>query len=311
MVELMLLLSSENGTGRGDLPLCKRCNFLTPDLVLANVIFATSCMYAVEKKGHYTDSVPQTTSMPQGRGIYAERLGLCSTRPERSYGFDIVWYGLVFKYRAKFYCDEKVVHISINGETLIIRDEEEISTRETRDISSSSKITDVFLKDSTCFFTDTRAFNHILRPKRIEYEAITDVRLLADYDWKFVIIPRKCKSQNEALKEENIKNENLRGMDKSFEIRLMENSLYQEPSCVTTFWTFGRLNHAMESHKSKYSIHPGSDKMYHDLKKLYWWPNMKAIIAEYVSKCLTCSRVKAECQKPSGLLVQPEIPMWK
>ncbi|GJW52880.1 reverse transcriptase domain-containing protein [Tanacetum coccineum] len=66
-----------------------------------------------------------------------------------------------------------------------------------------------------------------------------------------------------------------------------------------------------ESHKSKYSIHPGSDKMYQDLKKLYWWPNMKAIIAEYVGKCLTCSRVKAECQKPSGLLVQPEIPMWK
>ncbi|GJV51895.1 reverse transcriptase domain-containing protein [Tanacetum coccineum] len=51
--------------------------------------------------------------------------------------------------------------------------------------------------------------------------------------------------------------------------------------------------------------------MYQDLKKLYWWPNMKAIIAEYVGKCLTCSRVKAECQKPSGLLVQPEIPMWE
>ncbi|GKB92400.1 reverse transcriptase domain-containing protein [Tanacetum coccineum] len=51
--------------------------------------------------------------------------------------------------------------------------------------------------------------------------------------------------------------------------------------------------------------------MYHDLKKLYWWPNMKAIIAEYVGKCLTCSRVTAECQKPSGLLVQPEIPIWK
>ncbi|GKA80410.1 putative reverse transcriptase domain-containing protein [Tanacetum coccineum] len=49
--------------------------------------------------------------------------------------------------------------------------------------------------------------------------------------------------------------------------------------------------------------------MYHDLKKLYWWPNMKAIIVEYVGKCLTCSRVKAECQKPSGLLVQPEIPI--
>nr|GFA19436.1 reverse transcriptase domain-containing protein [Tanacetum cinerariifolium] len=65
-----------------------------------------------------------------------------------------------------------------------------------------------------------------------------------------------------------------------------------------------------ESHKSKYSIHPGSDKMYQDMKKLYWWPNMKADIATYVSKCLTCAKVKAEHQKPSGLLVQPEIPEW-
>nr|GFC77455.1 putative reverse transcriptase domain-containing protein [Tanacetum cinerariifolium] len=66
-----------------------------------------------------------------------------------------------------------------------------------------------------------------------------------------------------------------------------------------------------ESHKSKYSVHLGSDKMYQDLKQLYWWPNMKANIATYVSKCLTCLRVKAEHQKPSGLLVQPEIPQWK
>nr|GFA04430.1 putative reverse transcriptase domain-containing protein [Tanacetum cinerariifolium] len=55
-----------------------------------------------------------------------------------------------------------------------------------------------------------------------------------------------------------------------------------------------------ESHKSKYSIHPGSDKMYQDLKRLYWWPNMKAEIATYVSKCLTCAKVKIEYQKPSG-----------
>ncbi|GJS12077.1 retrovirus-related pol polyprotein from transposon TNT 1-94 [Tanacetum coccineum] len=48
-----------------------------------------------------------------------------------------------------------------------------------------------------------------------------------------------------------------------------------------------------------------------DMKKLYWWPNMKADIATYVSKCLTCLKVKAEHQKPSGLLVQPEIPQWK
>ncbi|GJR05879.1 reverse transcriptase domain-containing protein [Tanacetum coccineum] len=51
--------------------------------------------------------------------------------------------------------------------------------------------------------------------------------------------------------------------------------------------------------------------MYQGLKKLYWWPNMKAIIVEYVGKCLTCSRGKAECLKPFGLLIQPEIPTWK
>ncbi|GJR87720.1 putative reverse transcriptase domain-containing protein [Tanacetum coccineum] len=66
-----------------------------------------------------------------------------------------------------------------------------------------------------------------------------------------------------------------------------------------------------ESHKSKYSIHPCFKKMYQDVKKLYWWPNMKAGIATYVSKCLTCARVKAKHQRPSGLLVQPEIPEWK
>ncbi|GJR25666.1 reverse transcriptase domain-containing protein [Tanacetum coccineum] len=66
-----------------------------------------------------------------------------------------------------------------------------------------------------------------------------------------------------------------------------------------------------ESHKSKYSIHPGSTKMYQDLKRLYWWPNMKADIATYVEKCLTCAKVKAEHMKPSGLLQQPEIPEWK
>src|SRR4030095_4114154 len=48
-----------------------------------------------------------------------------------------------------------------------------------------------------------------------------------------------------------------------------------------------------------------------DLKELYWWLNMKADIATYVNKCLTCLKVKAEHQKPSGLLEQPEIPQWK
>ncbi|KAK1410455.1 hypothetical protein QVD17_36992 [Tagetes erecta] len=66
-----------------------------------------------------------------------------------------------------------------------------------------------------------------------------------------------------------------------------------------------------EAHKSKYTMHPGSNKMYKDLKGSYWWIGMKKDIAIYVAKCLTCSQVKAEHQKPSGLLQQLELPVWK
>ncbi|GJV22127.1 putative reverse transcriptase domain-containing protein [Tanacetum coccineum] len=126
----------------------------------------------------------------------------------------------------------------------------------------------------------------------------------------------------EAQKPENIKNEDVGVM-------LVENAKNPEairtkklePHADGTLCLNGRswlpcycdlqtvIMH--ESHKSKYSIHPGSDKMYQDMKKLYWWPNMKADIATYVSRCLTCAKVKAEHQRPSGLLVQPKIPEWK
>ncbi|GJY08502.1 putative reverse transcriptase domain-containing protein [Tanacetum coccineum] len=99
-------------------------------------------------------------------------------------------------------------------------------------------------------------------------------------------------------------------MDKAFEVRPDGTHYIKNRSWLPLFGNIRDLI-MHESHKPKYSIHPGFDKMYQDLKKLYWWPNMKAIITEYLGKCLTCSRVKAECQKPSGLLVQPEIPMWK
>nr|GFC62589.1 putative reverse transcriptase domain-containing protein [Tanacetum cinerariifolium] len=136
-------------------------------------------------------------------------------------------------------------------------------------------------------------------------------------------LPRQIlNAQTEARKPENIKEEDVRGM-------LVENS--RDPEKVRKekletradgtlclngrSWLpcYGDLRTVImhESHKSKYSIHPGSNKMYQDMKKLYWWPNMKADIATYVSKCLTCAKVKAKHQKPSGLLVQLEISEWK
>ncbi|KAG8099433.1 hypothetical protein GUJ93_ZPchr0013g37455 [Zizania palustris] len=66
-----------------------------------------------------------------------------------------------------------------------------------------------------------------------------------------------------------------------------------------------------EAHDTLYSIHPGSTKMYQDLKEKYWWVSMKREIAEYVAMCDTCQRVKAEHQRPAGLLQPLEVPEWK
>ncbi|GJU94244.1 putative reverse transcriptase domain-containing protein [Tanacetum coccineum] len=107
-------------------------------------------------------------------------------------------------------------------------------------------------------------------------------------------------AQTEARKEENYQTEDLCGMIKKLEPRVDETLCLKNRSWIPYFGDLRAL--IMLSHKSKYSIHPGSDKMYQDLKKLYLWPNMKAEINTYVSKCLTCAKVKAEYQKPSGLL---------
>jgi len=66
-----------------------------------------------------------------------------------------------------------------------------------------------------------------------------------------------------------------------------------------------------EAHRSRYTVHPGSTKMYKDLKRNFWWKNMRKDIANYVSRCFTCQQVKAEHQKPVGLLQPLPVPMWK
>ena len=66
-----------------------------------------------------------------------------------------------------------------------------------------------------------------------------------------------------------------------------------------------------EAHDSAYSIHPGSTKMYQDLKEKYWWYGLKRDVATHVALCDVCQRVKAEHQRPAGLLQPLKVPEWK
>ncbi|GJR07936.1 putative reverse transcriptase domain-containing protein [Tanacetum coccineum] len=202
-----------------------------------------------------------------------------------------------------------------------------------------------YLYDTKCVvFTDHKSLQHILDQKELNMRQRRWLELLSDYDCEIRYHPGKANvvadalsqkewnkplrvralvlttglnlpvqilnAQVEARKEENYGIEDLGGMIKNLEPRADGTLCLRNRSWIPCFGDLRTLI-MHELHKSKYSIHPGSDKMYQDLKKLYWWPNMKAEIATYVSKCLTCARVKAECQKPSGLLVQPVIPVWK
>jgi len=66
-----------------------------------------------------------------------------------------------------------------------------------------------------------------------------------------------------------------------------------------------------ESQTSRYSVHPVSKKMYHDLKEVYWQNDMKRNVADFVTKCPNNQQVKAEHQRPNRLAQNIEIPMWK
>ncbi|GJU74265.1 putative reverse transcriptase domain-containing protein [Tanacetum coccineum] len=165
-------------------------------------------------------------------------------------------------------------------------------------------------------FTDHKSLQHILDQKELNMRQRRWLKLLSDYDCELRYHPGKAnvvadalsrKSrpkplQVEARKEENYGTEDLCDMIKNLEPCTDGMLCLKNRSWMPCFGNLRALI-MHESHKSKYSIHPRSDKMYQDLKKLYWWPNMKAEIATYVSKGMTCAKVKAEYQKPSGLLV--------
>ncbi|GKB79406.1 putative reverse transcriptase domain-containing protein [Tanacetum coccineum] len=113
------------------------------------------------------------------------------------------------------------------------------------------------------------------------------LELLSDYDCEIRYHPRKIlNAQAEARNEDNYVVEDLHGMINKLEPRADGTWCLNNRSWIPCFGDLRALI-MHESHKSKYSIHPRSNKMYQDLKKLYWWPNMKADIATYLTKMAT------------------------
>ncbi|KAJ9557680.1 hypothetical protein OSB04_012294 [Centaurea solstitialis] len=202
-----------------------------------------------------------------------------------------------------------------------------------------------YLYGTKCtLFTDHKSLQHIFDQKELNMRQRRWLELLKDYDCDLLYHPGKANvvadalsrknhgdgigvtlnrisvvsslleriktSQTEGLREENLKEE---VMAKQKEL-LTEDSrglkLFQGRIWVPKVGGNRELL-LNEAHKSKYSIHPGSTKMYRDLKMNYWWPVMKLDVASYVEKCVTCLQVKVEHQKPYGSLQPLDIPEWK
>nr|GEX60869.1 putative reverse transcriptase domain-containing protein [Tanacetum cinerariifolium] len=169
-----------------------------------------------------------------------------------------------------------------------------------------------FLSDYDCEIQYHHGKANFVANALSQKESINPLRVRALMMTIYNDLPKRIREAREGeMKKKYVRKENLRRLIKPIFKFFLEGTRCFRNRVLLPRYSRLRNLVTYESYKSKYSIHPGSDKMYQDLKPLYWWPNMKADIATYVSKCLTCAKVKSEHQKPSGLLQQPEIPVCK
>ncbi|GJR00742.1 putative reverse transcriptase domain-containing protein [Tanacetum coccineum] len=129
------------------------------------------------------------------------------------------------------------------------------------------------------------------------------IEIFSDYDYEIRYHHGKANVVTDALRLQ-------RGLDELIE-RRSYGALYYLDRLWVPLKGDVRTLIMDEAHNSKYSVHPGPNKMYYDLRDMYWWPGMKKDTTMYMSKCLTCLKVKAEHQRPSGLLQQTETFEWK
>ena len=149
-----------------------------------------------------------------------------------------------------------------------------------------------------------------LRSLGVRLELIDKGTLLATFHVRPILIDRIRELQTQDPTRIKLKREAESRKLKGFLVRADGTLMMGHRLCVPDV---GELKKEImeEAHSSSYAMHPGSTKMYHTLREHYWWRGMKKDFAEFVSRCLICQQVKAEPQRPVGLLQSLPIPQWK